>query len=76
MIISDLVKRITLEREMRNTRVMQRKIEQKETNYGPKPLLCTCMAFPYTTREPEILHVNWKSIKLTWAEPIQNKRED
>ena len=23
-------------------------------NYGLKALLCTCMAFPHTTRDPEI----------------------
>ena len=27
---------------------------QKLINYGPKALLCTRMAFPHTTRDPEI----------------------
>ena len=36
---------------------------QKRINYALKALLCTHIAFPYTTREVEI--------KLTWAEPFE-----
>ena len=36
---------------------------RKMRNYGLKVLLCTCIAFPYTTCEPEI--------KWTWVEPFE-----
>ena len=37
---------------------------QNTRNYGPMALLCTHIAFPYTTRELE-------SIKRTWAETLE-----